>query len=171
LENEMTGQAGRGRVHDLYNDLQPQLVRILVSNLQAPEWIVDDACQTAWGSLLEHRETVFPGGELGWLSTTATRVALRLLRGEQLTDSLEEPPAPAQLDALRVLEPGPARSFELRERLAEVKRLPVRQQRLVMLHGFGYEYDEIAAATGETRRAIARQLTRARKRLRLADEL
>jgi RNA polymerase sigma factor (sigma-70 family) len=166
----MTRQAGRGRVHDLYNDLQPQLVRILVSNLQAPAWIVDDACQTAWSSLLEHRETVLPGGELGWLSTTATRVALRLLRGEPLAAPLDAPP-PAHLDALRVREPGPARSFELRERLAEIRRLPVRQQRIVMLHGFGYEYDEISAATGETRRAIARQLTRARKRLRLADEL
>jgi RNA polymerase sigma factor (sigma-70 family) len=158
------------RVHDLYNDLQPQLVRILTCNLQAPEWIVDDACQTAWSSLLEHRNTVVPGGELGWLSTTATRVALRLLRSEQLAGSLEEPPPPAYLDALRVREPGPARSFELRERLAEVKRLPVRQQRLVMLHGFGYEYDEIAAVTGETRRTIARQLTRARRQLRLADD-
>jgi RNA polymerase sigma factor (sigma-70 family) len=167
----MTRTTGDGRVHELYSDLQPQLVRILTSNLKAPEWIVDDACQTAWSSLLEHRETVFSGGELGWLSTTATRVALRLLRGEQLADSLEGPPPPADLEALRVREPGPARSFELRERLAEVKRLPVRQQRLVMLHGFGYEYDEIAAATGETRRAIARQLMRARRQLRLADEL
>jgi RNA polymerase sigma factor (sigma-70 family) len=168
LENKMTRAAGA--VHDLYSDLQPQLVRILTSNLQAPEWIVDDACQTAWSTLLEHRETVLPGGELGWLSTTATRVALRLLRSEELADSLEEPPPPVHLDALRVREPGPARSFELRERLAEVKRLPVRQQRLVMLHGFGYEYDEIAAVTGETRRTIARQLTRARRQLRLADD-
>jgi RNA polymerase sigma factor (sigma-70 family) len=167
----MTKQAGDGRVHDLYYDLQPQLVRILVSNLQAPEWIVDDACQSAWSSLLEHRGAVVAGGELGWLSTTATRAALRLLRRERSAECCEEPPSLASLDALCVPEPGPARSFELRERLAEVKRLPVRQQRLVMLHGFGYEYDEIAAATGETRRTIARQLTRARRQLRLADEL
>jgi RNA polymerase sigma factor (sigma-70 family) len=170
LENEMTKRAVGGRVHDLYNDLQPQLVRILVSNLQAPEWIVDDACQSAWSSLLEHGGAVVAGGELGWLSTTATRAALRLLRRERSAECCEEPPPLVSLDALRVPEPGPARSFELRERLAEVKRLPVRQQRLVMLHGFGYEYDEIAAATGESRRTIARQLTRARRQLRLADE-
>lgn len=165
----MTKRADGGRVHDLYNDLQPQLVRILVSNLQAPEWIVDDACQSAWSSLLEHGGAVAAGGELGWLSTTATRAALRLLRRERSAECGEEPPPLASLDALRVPEPGPVRSFELRERLAEVKRLPLRQQRLLMLHGFGYEYDEIAAATGESRRTIARQLTRARRQLRLAD--
>jgi RNA polymerase sigma factor (sigma-70 family) len=165
----MTKRADGRRVHDLYNDLQPQLVRILVSNLQAPEWIVDDACQSAWSSLLEHGGAVAAGGELGWLSTTATRAALRLLRRERSAECGEEPPPLASLDALRVPEPGPVRSFELRERLAEVKRLPLRQQRLLMLHGFGYEYDEIAAATGESRRTIARQLTRARRQLRLAD--
>ena len=166
----MTKRADGGRVHDLYNDLQPQLVRILVSNLQAPEWIVDDACQSAWSSLLEHGGAVAAGGELGWLSTTATRAALRLLRRERSGECGEEPPPLVSLDALRVPEPGPAHSFELRERLAEVKRLPLRQQRLLMLHGFGYEYDEIAGATGESRRTIARQLTRARRQLRLADE-
>jgi DNA-directed RNA polymerase specialized sigma24 family protein len=125
----MTKRADGRRVHDLYNDLQPQLVRILVSNLQAPEWIVDDACQSAWSSLLEHGGAVAAGGELGWLSTTATRAALRLLRRERSAECGEEPPPLASLDALRVPEPGPVRSFELRERLAEVKRLRLRVRR------------------------------------------
>jgi RNA polymerase sigma factor (sigma-70 family) len=112
---------------------------------------------------------VVGGGELGWLSTTATRAALRLLRAEGRADSYEEPPPPIHLDEFRVPVPDPERSLEVRERLAEIKRLPVRQQRLVLLHGFGYEYDEIAAVTGETRRTIARQLTRARRQLRLAS--
>lgn len=162
----MTRLAGDGQLHELYSELQPQLVRILTSNLQAPAWIVDDACQTAWSSLLEHRGGLAPGGELGWLSTTASRAALRLLRGEGKAGSFEEPPSPDYLDALRVRQPDPERSLELRERLAEVKQLPLRQQRVVMLHGFGYEYDEIAAVTGETRRMVARQLVRARQRLR-----
>jgi RNA polymerase sigma factor (sigma-70 family) len=165
----MTRVAGGQRVPELYNELQPQLVRILTSNLQAPEWIVDDACQSAWSSLLAHSAGVVRGGELGWLSTTATRAALKLLRVEGRAASYEEPPPPIDLDEFRVPVPDPELSLELRERLAEIKRLPVRQQRLVMLHGFGYEYDEIAAVTGETRRTIARQLTRARTQLRLAD--
>lgn len=165
-------QRARGRdTSQLYGEMQPQLVRILVSNLQPPDWVIDEACQTAWSSLLEHRQTVAPGGELGWLSTTATRAALRLLRRARITDSAEQLPVPVSLDDLRVREVEPERHLELRERLAEIRRLPVRQQRVVMLHGFGYEYDEIAAVTGDTRRTVARQLTRARRRLlQLVDE-
>ena len=71
------------RLEALYAELQPQLMRILVSNLQAPEWVIDEACQAAWGSLLLQAPELASGGELGWLSTTATRAALRLLRRER----------------------------------------------------------------------------------------
>jgi len=155
----------------LYSELQPQLVRILASNLQPPDWVIDDACQTAWGSLLAHRDSVDQGSELGWLSTTATREALRLLRRERFTHAPEELPEPVRLEDYRPADPGPEHAFELQERLAEIRTLPVRQQRVVLLHGFGYEYEEIAAVTGETRRTVARQLARARQRLaRLGTE-
>ena len=161
----------RERAHRLYSDLQPQLVRILASSLQAPEWVIDDACQTAWSSLLQRRPVLGPGGELGWLSTTATRAALRLLRRERRAEVQGEPVSVARLRDSRVAQAGPEHSIELRERLAEIRRLPVRQQRVVLLHGFGYEYGEIAAVTGETPRTVARQLTRARQRLlRLVQE-
>lgn len=150
-------------VSGLYRSLQPQLMRILRSNLQAPEWVIEDACQIAWGALIEHGETVTPGGELGWLSTTAAREALRLLRRERLTQSYEQLPQPVQLAGFRA--PAPEQQLELRQRLADIRALPVRQQRVLMLQGFGYEYEEIAAVTGETRRTVARQLTRARQRL------
>jgi DNA-directed RNA polymerase specialized sigma24 family protein len=68
------------------------------------------------------------------------------------------------------VEADPHRALELRERLAEIRRLPARQQRLVMLQGFGYEYEEIAAATGDSRRTVMRQLTRARQRLAVLGE-
>jgi RNA polymerase sigma factor (sigma-70 family) len=168
----MIDGTGDPAVADLYCRLQPQLVRILVSNLPASDWLIDDACQTAWSSLLERREVVMPGSELGWLSTTATREALRLLRHERNAAPYEQLPAPVALTDSRRCEPAPEQRLELQERLAEVRQLPVREQRVLMLHGYGYEYDEIAAATGETRRTVARQLMRARQRLlRLADEL
>ena len=168
----MTRDISHGRrLEALYVELQPQLVRILTANLQAPEWVIDEACQAAWGSLLLHGPEVAAGLELGWLSTTATRAALRMLRRERFSDPHEELPDPVRLDDHRAVEPDPERAIELRERLAEVRRLPLRQQRLIMLHGFGYEYDEIAAVTGDTRRTVARQLTRARRRLaQLAGE-
>lgn len=154
--------------HDLlYQELQPQLVRILASNLQAADWVLDDACQTAWTSLLDNRDAVAPGSELGWLSTTATRAALRMMRRDRLNEPWEEPPQPALLaDVHRISEGGPERDMELRDRLAEVRRLPVRQGRMLMLQGFGYEYEEIAEVTGATRRTVHRELTRARQRLR-----
>jgi RNA polymerase sigma factor (sigma-70 family) len=159
------------RVNDLYSELQPQLVRILAGNLQAPEWVIDDACQTAWSLLLEHQPELAPGGELGWLSTTATRAALRLMRRGRPVERRQQPMAPVLWPDFRSHQPGPEASLEVRERLAEIRRLPVRQQRVVMLQGFGYEYEEIAVATGSTRRTVARQLTQARQRLaRLADE-
>ena len=155
----------------LYSELQPQLVRIVSVNLQAPECVIEDACQTAWGLLLAHRQAVAPGSELGWLSTAATREVLRLLRRDRVAASLAEVAAPVRLSDYRAAEPGPERTLELRERLAEIRRLPIRQQRVVLLHGFGYEYEEIASVTGETRRTVARQLTRARQRLaRLAEQ-
>ena len=168
----MTDQPGVSVVSELYRELQPQLVRILQSNLQPPEWVIEEACQIAWGALVECGGAVTTGGELGWLSTTATREALRLLRRERLTRSHELLlPAPVDMASFRSPAPAPDREIELRERLAEIRALPLRQQRVVMLHGFGYEYDEIAAVTGETRRTVARQLTRARQRLvRLAQE-
>lgn len=154
----------------LFSELQPQLVRILATNLKASDWVIDDACQTAWGSLLVHRGEVALGGELGWLSTTATRAALRSMRRERMLEPTDEMPDPVSLDDHRVA-PGPEDTFQLHERLAEIRRLPLRQQRVVLLQGFGYDYVEIAAATGETRRTVARQLMRARQRLaRLADE-
>jgi RNA polymerase sigma factor (sigma-70 family) len=152
-------------VSGLYGELQPQLVRILQSNLQPPQWVIDDACQTAWSSLLAHRGAVEPGGELGWLSTTATRAALRLLRRERSAEPQEEASGLVYQVHLRDPLLGPVRRVEVRERLAEVRRLPVRQQRLLMLHGFGYEYAEIAAVTGDSPRTVARQLLRARQRL------
>ena len=172
----MIDQAGRrdaraSHLDALYAELQPQLARILSSNLQPPDWVIEEACQSAWSSLLQRRATVRPGGELGWLSTTATRTALRLMRRDPLVGPSEPMPEPQRLDLRRAVVTDPQRSLELRERLAEVRRLPVREQRVLWLHGFGYEYREIAAVTGDTRRTVARQLTRARQRLlRLASE-
>ncbi len=157
----------RVRMAALYAELQPKLLRILTANLAAPAWVYDEACQSAWGSLLLHSAQVRPGGELGWLTTTATHAALRTLRHERLEEAPEEPADPIDLAERRALSPAtdPEQALELRDRLAEVHRLPPREQRALMLQGFGYDYAEIAAVTGDSRRTVTRQLTRARQRL------
>jgi RNA polymerase sigma factor (sigma-70 family) len=166
-----TASSRKDYLEALYSELHPRLVRILISNLHAPDCVIEDACQTAWGALLVGRQELPPGSELGWLTTTATRVALRLMRGERRDEPVAELPEPARLDEYRRAPPDPQQTVEMRERIAEVRRLPIRQQRIVMLHGFGYEYEEIASVTGDSRRTVHRQLVRARQQLaRLADE-
>ncbi|MCL2418074.1 MAG: RNA polymerase sigma factor [Conexibacteraceae bacterium] len=165
------GAGARAGIDALYAELAPQLVRIVATNLRAPDSVIDDACQSAWGALLVSRATVAPGSELRWLSTSATRVALRILRSQQRAVSLDDVSALVRLDDHRPAEPGPERRLELRERLAEVRQLPVRQQRIVLLSGMGYDHVEIAAVTGDSRRTVHRQLNRARQRLaRLVSE-
>jgi len=150
----------------LYTELQPRLWRILVSNLRVADDVIEDACQSAWSSLLVHRSAIAPGHELGWLSTTATREALRVVRARRELfplDQSADPPAPLEDHRNSATEPD--RALEIRERLAEVRALPLRQRRIVWLQGLGYDYAEIAAATGESCRTVERQLTRARQRL------
>jgi RNA polymerase sigma factor (sigma-70 family) len=150
---------------DLYTDLAPQLERIVSANVRASSTVLEEACQTAWAWLIAEHDSLTPGTELGWLATTATREALRLVRAQRRDLSLEqEQDAEGELLEL-VFEPGPERVIEVRERLAEVRQLSPRQHRLVMLQGFGYRYSEISAVTGDSSRTIDRQLLRARRKL------
>jgi RNA polymerase sigma factor (sigma-70 family) len=106
---------------------------------------------------------VAPGSELGWLATTATRVALRHLRAARRQVSLDD----GHLLRIGAVAPGPEQTVELRTRLAAVQQLPVRQRRMVWMHGLGFGYDEIAARTGDSRRTVERQLLRAKRHLRV----
>lgn len=149
----------------LYSQLAPELERIVSANVRASSTLLEEACQTAWAWLVAERDSLTPGTELGWLATSATREALRLVRTQRREVSLEQEQEEGGELLELVLAPGPERVIELRERLAEVRRLPLRQQRLVMLQGFGYRYSEISAVTGDSCRTIDRQLIRARRKL------
>lgn len=162
--------AQRARVADLYPQLAGQLHRILATNLTAPDWLYEEACQSAWESLLRHSDQVRPGSELSWLSTTATRSALRALRHERRSGRpLTELDQPGSVTHLRLAgatpRPDTEHACELHARLASVSRLTPRAQRILLLHSFGYDYQEIAQATGDSRRTVTRQITRARRRL------
>lgn len=161
----LDAHSDRPALGPLYAELAPQLLRIVSNNLTAPEGVVEDACQMAWGSFLQTREPIARGAELGWLVTTATRQALRHLRVLRNEVSFEEQGEQSDLDAQISAVPGPARTVELRERLAEIHQLPVRQQRMLWMHGLGYDYGEISDLTGDSRRTVERQLLRAKRRL------
>lgn len=156
----------RGRAPVAYAQLVPELERIVARNVRAPQGVVEEACQIAWSRWLVHQRDVAPGSLLGWLSTTASRETLRLLRLQARQVSLGAPARSAESVAeLPLTAAGPDEIAEFRERLADVRRLPVRQQRMLWLQGLGYSYREIGARTGDTHRTVERQLLRARHRL------
>ncbi|HTW11218.1 MAG TPA: sigma factor-like helix-turn-helix DNA-binding protein [Solirubrobacteraceae bacterium] len=152
-----------GSLAILYRDLAADLDRIVRCNVRACDEVIEEACQNAWVALIARRDEVIPGTELGWLATTATREALLRERTARREVPLE-PEHEGKLVEVSFAS-GPDRALELRERLAEVRVLPARQHRMVMLQGFGYRYEEIAEITGDSRRTVERQLLRARRRL------
>lgn len=150
----------------LYPTLAPALQRIVARNVTAPRATTEEACQIAWSRWAAARAGIAPEATLGWLCTTATREALRMARRQARELSLDAPGADEQVRALPSPSPAPDEAVLLRERLAEIHRLPARQQRLIWLRGLGYGYAEIADRTGESLRTVERQLLRAGRTLR-----
>jgi RNA polymerase sigma factor (sigma-70 family) len=149
----------------LYARMSPRLAALVGRNLTAPPELIEEACQTAWGRLSARSGELNQAAVFPWLATTALRETLRLLRCRSREVSLDDPAHLGQLIELPARAPGPERIAELREQLAEVRALPVRQRQMLWLQGLGYEYEEIATRTGDTRRTVERQLLRARRRL------
>jgi RNA polymerase sigma factor (sigma-70 family) len=158
-------------VGELYRALATRLEHIVRRDIQAPEAVIEDACQIAWSGLLRHCGRVRREAALAWLARTAEREAVRLARREHRELSLD---ATLERSGDAILEHWPAglaleELAEKRARLEAISELPGRQQRLVWLHGLGFSYDEIAAHTGDSFRTVERQLLRAKGRLRLIE--
>jgi RNA polymerase sigma factor (sigma-70 family) len=152
---------GVGDVDELYGLLARRVERIVRRGVHAPDVVIEDACQIAWSRLLHDPHRVHRETAMSWLVSTATHEALRLLRRARRELSLE-----AADHALWRSEATPAEVIECRARLAELGRLPERQQRAVWLHGVGLSYAEIARHEGCTIRTVERQLLRARRAIR-----
>lgn len=162
------GEAVGCDLDELYRALSTRLERIVRVGVQAPDSLIEDACQFAWARLVHHRARVRRETALAWLVKTALHEAFKLLRRHRREQSLD-----AELQHLGELpvpdlRPGPAELYEQRERLRLLDALPVRQQRLLWMYGLGFKYEEIAARDGATTRTVERQLARARARLRQA---
>jgi RNA polymerase sigma factor (sigma-70 family) len=145
-------------IEELYCELAPQLRRVLKANLQVPEYVLEDACQVAWTTLLADPGQVDRPRMLSWLATTARREALTMLKRSEI--ELRAASGCTQPEPM-----DPHRAAEFWERMGQVRRLSRRQQQIVWMQGLGFRYEEIAAETGETRRSVQRQLLAARKRL------
>ncbi|MBV8955605.1 MAG: sigma-70 family RNA polymerase sigma factor [Solirubrobacterales bacterium] len=163
---EVTPSLEEPDVAALYRTLATRLEQIVRLDVRAPEVVIEDACQFAWGRLVCNFSRVQRDRALSWLATTAVREAVRLVRRANRDVALE--------DGVDVREEVACRSpaatcedlIEQRERLELIRLLPERQQRLLWLQALGMSYDEIARYTGCSHRTIERQVLRARSRIR-----
>ena len=60
----------------LYDGLARRLEQIVRADVRAPETIVEDACQFAWGSLVAQVARVHSEATLAWLTKTAVNRGL-----------------------------------------------------------------------------------------------
>jgi RNA polymerase sigma factor (sigma-70 family) len=153
---------GPADVGELYGLLARRLEQLVQRDVRAPDAVIEDACQIAWSRLLRHRDRVQRETVMSWLLRTAVREALRLSR----RDRRELPLETTAEEELPRTQASPVHLAECRERLAELGRLPERQQRAVWLHAIGLNYGEIAVYEGCTARTVERQLLRARQAIR-----
>lgn len=156
-------------VAELYRSLAERLEQIVRTGVeQAPDAVVEDACQSAWDRLVRHHARVQRETALAWLAQTAVREARRFLGRQGRFTSLEHALELAGDAALGGCSPSAGEVAETHQRLEMVRTLPERQQRVVWLHALGLNYLEIAIQTGCTTRTVDRQLLCARRTLREA---
>lgn len=156
-------------VGQLYVEFSRCLESLVRDDVRAAcDAVIEDACQVAWTMLIQHRHRVALHSAPRWLTTTATREAVRSLRRRRNECSLEllveegfdEPADDEEEDVLAH-----------RVQLLDMRSLPRRQQRIVWLRALGLSYDEMASHEDCTFRTVERQLWRARHKLRVQESV
>ena len=157
-----------------YRSLAGRLEQIVRFDVRASDAVIEDACQFAWSRLVMHAGRVRPESTLSWLTRTAIHEAVKLVRRADRELSLEAEGYAGALSgdgswsAMGEQGSNPHQRAEQLERLALIRRLPLRQQRMVWLHAVGLSYDEISGEVGCSRRTVERQLLRAKRAVRKA---
>src|SRR4051794_35832907 len=142
------------------------LERTVARHVVASTAAIEDACSTAWAKLLGRPDIRLGCDGFWWLYRVAVREVWRITSETRRERSLA---SDAELDRLTVGD-DVATIAERRHALRALDELPERQARILVLHGCGFTYAEIARMTGATHRTVDRQLRRARERLRDADQ-
>ncbi len=166
LELASPATAAAADVAELYALHARRLERIVRVDVHAPQPLIEDACQFAWGRLLFHAHRIRRDTALPWLVATAIHQAFKLIRLQARESSLEDmlEHAPEPLERAFVADPDDL--LDQRECLADICSLPGRQQRLMWLQALGLSYEEMAAREACTVRTVSRQLQRAKRTLR-----
>jgi RNA polymerase sigma factor (sigma-70 family) len=161
-------QVLRGDEEDLYRRHHRDLERAVARAVHAPRELIEDACQSAWMTLLRNQPR--RGTFFAWLRVVAIHEAYRLSAIEQRDVHLEDLPASSGWDAAT---PDPRASIdealEARAALQVLADLPARQREYLTLLVAGFTYKQICELTrGRSYTNVNKHLTKARARIRRA---
>jgi DNA-directed RNA polymerase specialized sigma24 family protein len=155
-----------------YNAHAAWLEQIVARRAKVPHATIEEACQTAWLTLIRRTDITLDNRGLRWLTVVATHEAWRLAKIPERPvgpfiastgdDPLEwqEPPGPAS-DPLELAITHEEHEHRL-EHFADAKP---REATLLFLQAAGYSYTELAKLTDSTYRTIDRRITKGRKRI------
>jgi len=156
----------RGDEGELYRRHHQALLRAVARQVNAPEALIEDACQRAWIILLRRQPDRGPG-LFAWLRIVAIREAWALSRTERRTVALDEL---TELDEEPAALAGPADqledALEARRALRALAALPDRQRRYLTRLASGHSYHEIAHVEHATYTNVNKHLARARRTVR-----
>lgn len=148
-----------------YAENAADLHRAIRRAISGPDALIEDACAYAWMQLLRYGQVTFDEEGFRWLYVVAIREAYRLSdRGRR--EVAAGAPTELPLSVAARSAGGEAEDRErFRDGVALLGGLRGRQARMVFLHASGFNYEEIAAITGDTPRTVERQLLRGKRAL------
>ncbi|MFL5824799.1 MAG: RNA polymerase sigma factor [Solirubrobacteraceae bacterium] len=170
-DSAAAGPMRSGDVVSLFVEFGGRLAEIVAGCVGTSDAVIEDACQAAWTRLIRNRDRVALQTAPGWLVRTALHEARRLSRLEARERSLELEVQGRSDHLVDFSQPAADEVMAQRECLGAIGALPIRQQRLVWLRALGLTYDEMAGHERCTSRTVRRQLERARRRLRVVEQL
>jgi RNA polymerase sigma factor (sigma-70 family) len=168
MADEIQSRQPRGDEAQLFREYNDELLRTVRRAVDTSPEVVEDACAFAWAKFLRNQPDRDRNWR-GWLFRVAQREAWVLDRARRETVHFR---GAVQDDADRgVPEPADPRDVvdtweDLDDALSLLSRLPIRQQRLVMLRALGLRYSDIGEVTGDSYTRVNALLVRADRRIR-----
>ena len=158
----------RGDEDRLYRQHHRELHRAVARVVRAPRELVEDACHTAWATLLctqPERYAIF-----AWLRVVAVHEAHRLAAIDRRARHLERLNIDGHSWQELIADPRTLdETVAALEALRTLASLPERQRNDLTLKVAGYGYQEIGALTpGRTFTNVSKSLVKARARVRRA---
>ena len=162
--------APRGDEDRLYRQHHRELHCAVARVVRAPSELIEDACQTAWATLLRtqpDRYAIF-----AWLRVVAIHEAYRLAAIDRRARHLERLNIDEHNWQELIADPRTLdEAVTALEALRRLASLPQRQRNDLMLKVAGYSYEEIRALTpGRTFTSVSKSLVKARARIRRARD-